>query len=91
MTAAQIERWRKFSKGQQLGAIAAEISRAKTWQNQDREKSLMAIERALELIDCSLDDSRWSGWRSMLYWLRNELAKFYLGRKEITIDLLKMA
>lgn len=87
----QIERWQKFSKGQQLGAIAAEISRAKTWQNQDREKFLGAIERALELIDCSLDDNRWLGWRSMLYWLRDELANFYLGNKTITIDLLKSA
>ena len=75
----QLERWKKFSRGQQIGAIAAEIARAKTWQNQDREKFLSAIERGLELVDSSIDDEKWRDWLSMLYGLRNELANFYLN------------
>jgi len=83
----QIERWLKFSRGQQIGAIVAEIARAKTWQKTDRTKSLSAIERALELIDSTINDKRWQGQRSMLFWLRQELSKFYLddNRKDIGV------
>jgi hypothetical protein len=84
----QLERWLKFSKGQQIGAIAAEIARAKNWQNQDKSKFLSALERTLELIDSSLDDNRWASWRSMLYGLRQELSNFYLGKIKKDISIL---
>ncbi|TSD02520.1 MAG: hypothetical protein Athens071424_42 [Parcubacteria group bacterium Athens0714_24] len=74
-----------------MGAIAAEIARAKTWQNQDQEKFLSAIERGLELIDSSIDDDKWRGWRSMLFGLRNELANFYLNNSYKDINILYTA
>lgn len=84
----QLERWSKFTKGQQLGAIASELTRAKVWQDKDKEKTLSSLERAIDLVDFTIDDNKWRGLRAMLFWLREELAKLYLGDK--TIDLEKL-
>lgn len=78
----EIERWKKLSKTQQMGAIAAEIMRAKVWEEKDKEKFGSAIERAISLIDITLGDSRWKKQLLMLLYLRAELAKFYLGRQK---------
>ncbi|MCX6731594.1 MAG: hypothetical protein NTX55_01230 [Candidatus Parcubacteria bacterium] len=84
----QLERWLKFSKSQQVGAIASELARAKEWQEKDKDKFLLAIERVLELIDSTLDDSRWRNWLFMLYGLRQEISMFYCGDIKKDIDIL---
>jgi len=84
----QLERWLKFSKSQQMGAIAAEIMRAKTWQEKDRWNFTSALERALELIDLTIEDKRWKEWLTMLFWLRDEVAKFYVGLNKSSIEIL---
>lgn len=75
----QLEKWQKFSKSQQIGAIGAEIMRAKTWQGENRENFLFALERALNLIDFTIEDSRWENQLPMIFWLRNKIAEFYTG------------
>ncbi len=52
-------RWRKFSLAEQLANVGSEISRAKNWQGKDGKIFWGAVERALELFDLTLDDSRW--------------------------------
>jgi len=84
------ERFRKFSKSEQLGAIGAEIMRAKAWERKDREKYNFAVGRALQLLDASLDDSRWQEWLFVLLYLRDELAKYYVGQRR-NIDTLYTA
>lgn len=75
----QLERWLKFSKQEQIRAIAAEIMRAQVWQNKDRNNFKSAIERAIDMLDCSIGDQKWENQKSMLFWLRNKLAEFYTG------------
>lgn len=75
----RIEKWLKLTKVQQIGAIGAEIMRAKAWQGGDKDIFLSAIERTLCLIDFTIEDSRWASQRSMLFWLRNKMAEFYAG------------
>lgn len=75
----QIEKWQRFSKSQQIGAIGAEIMRAKTWQGKDKENFLSALERALNLIDFTIEDIRWRSQLPMIFWLRNKMAEFYAG------------
>ncbi|MBU1160128.1 hypothetical protein KKD04_03030 [Patescibacteria group bacterium] len=75
----KLERWLKFTKGQQIGAITAELMRAEIYQKQEKSNSLSAMERAIDLIDLTIDDKRWQGQRAMLFWLRDEICKFYLG------------
>ncbi|MEW5907966.1 MAG: hypothetical protein AB1643_02185 [Patescibacteria group bacterium] len=84
----QIEKWLKFTKKQQLSAIAAEILRAKTWQDKNKDNFLSAIERILRLIDFTIEDKRWAGQYSMFFWLRNKMAEFYVGITKENIEIL---
>jgi len=71
------EKWNKFPPGVQLKHIAAELSRATQASlrgNNDLEKS--AYERAISLIDASIEDSQWQD-KSMLYRLRDAVAALY--------------
>lgn len=51
--------WSKLSLAEQLGNIGSEVGRAASWEKRDPKLSQGAAERALELFDLSLDDSRW--------------------------------
>jgi len=84
----ELERWKKFTKQQQLLTVSSEFMRAKTWQGKDREKFLSALERALELIDLTLSDEKWNCSLSMLLGLRDEVAKFYTSKRTDDISLL---
>ena len=56
-----IGRWFKLSLKEQIGNIGSEISRASHWQGKDEKLFWGAVERALELFDLTLEDSRWKG------------------------------
>ena len=43
----KLDRWKNFSKRQQLLMIGSEFMRAKAWQSKDKEKFILALERAL--------------------------------------------
>ncbi len=82
------ERWGKFSQDEQIMHIKAELMRAKIFQEKDKKEFLSAIERAINLIDLSLEDNRWQGWRSMLFGFRDEICKLYLGISKNSIDFI---
>ncbi|MBU2109695.1 hypothetical protein KKB71_01935 [Patescibacteria group bacterium] len=84
----QLEKWQKFTKSQQIGAIGAEILRAQTWQGKDKNNFLSSIERAIGLIDFTIEDNRWRNQLSMLFWLRNKMAEFYVGITKENIEVL---
>jgi hypothetical protein len=71
-------RWWQLSVAEQLGNIGSEISRAARWTGRNDELARGALERALELIDLTLDDPR---HRRSLCRLR-ELAR----TRELVID-----
>ena len=75
------ERWNKLTKRQQIGALAAEISRAEFWEKDDIEKFKSALERAMLMIDLSLNVRCWQKQRLSLLYLRAFIAEFYLGMK----------
>ena len=54
-------KWFELTLAEQLGNIGSEVSRAANWQNRDEKLFWGAVERALELFDLTLDDSRWNG------------------------------
>lgn len=80
------ERWQKFSKHEQLLNLGAELYRAGMWQHKDKKFFIEAIERALELVDLTLGDQKWENNRFLLWSLREELSKYYVGENlgEIT-------
>lgn len=54
-------RWFELSLKEQLANIGSEVRRALRWQGKDENLFWGAVERALELFDLTLSDSRWTG------------------------------
>ncbi len=57
------KRWHELTLAEQLGNIGSEVSRAGRWQNKDQKTFWGAVDRALELFDFTLSDSRLHGAR----------------------------
>ena len=51
------ERWKRFSFCEQMANIGSEVFRALSWRQKNREYSRLALERALELLDLTLEVS----------------------------------
>ena len=57
-------RWYTFTLAEQMGNIGSEVHRAIMWRGRNEEKNFQnAFERALELFDLTLDDTRWNAPR----------------------------
>lgn len=52
------ERWQTLTLAEQLGNVGSEVSRAFKWRSRNPAISQGALDRALELIDLTLDDPR---------------------------------
>ncbi len=73
-------RWWELSLYEQLGNVGSEVSRALRWRTRNPQISQGAFERALELMDLTLDDPR---HRRSVICLR-ELAR----AREVMVDFL---
>ena len=51
-------RWWTLSLAEQLGNVGSEVSRTFKWRGRNPQIAERALERALELIDLTLDDPR---------------------------------
>jgi len=83
-----LERWKKINNREQLLHIRAELIRAGGWQRKDKNNFLLALERALELIDLTISDEKWKENILMPLRLREEVAKFYALQRTDDISLL---
>jgi hypothetical protein len=82
------ERWQQLSLAQQLGHIGSEITRARIWQEKaDRQRSLDALERALHLLDLSLDDSRARHSNREVTRLREIVSSHYTSKEQYDVTL----
>ena len=75
-------KWHKLSLLEQMGNVGSEVSRAIHWQNKDQKLFDRAIDRALELLDLTIQDSRWRGRLKELVRVRELLADAIFGGKE---------
>lgn len=80
-------RWHRLSLLEQLGNIGSEVSRALRWKERDTKLFFGAIERALELFDLTLNDSRWKGRRWEIARAREVLLDAVSGGKEYKSSL----
>ena len=72
-------RWWALTLAEQLGNVGADVGRAiRARQEGDQERFSAALDRALELLDLTLADTRWSGPR------RREIAR----TREVVCDFL---
>ena len=84
-------KWFSLSFDEQMGNLAAEISRAKNWENQGEliERN-NAIVRAFDLIDLIVQDERWKGRRREILQFREVLGAIYCNSKIYTVTLERL-
>lgn len=76
-------RWAKLSLCGQMANIGSEVSRALNWRNKGNEAlSLRACDRALELLDLSLDATRSFPRLKELARVREALVDYFHGSNE---------
>ena len=81
-----IQKWSKFSLAQQLGHIGSEISRARHWEEKkDLTSRDNALERALELVDLTLEDRRWRLRLKEIVRLREVIGDWLIGQKNYDV------
>ena len=80
-----LERWNALTYQKQVLNIASELTRAKNWiQKKDFIPANESIERALELIDLTVESRKVSGALKELLRFREVLAGFYVAHPEDT-------
>ena len=76
-------RWQSLSLMEQLGNIGSEVGRAnRAKQIGNDERMWAALERALELIDLTVSDQRWSGRSREILRAREIICDFLVGENE---------
>lgn len=73
-------RWQKMSLVEQLANVGSEISRARHWEEGgDSKNKKAALERALELIDLTIEDKRWKKRLKELTRFREVICDWLMG------------
>lgn len=80
-------RWHQLSLEEQLGNIGSEVGRAERAQHKDKKLFWGAVERALELFDLTLEDTRWRGRRWEIARARELFCDAVYGGKEYHTSL----
>lgn len=81
------ERWFTLPLADQLGNIGSEVGRAAKWQGKEEQSFWGAVTRALELIDLTREDARWTKRLPELNRARETFADAVLGGKEYRSSL----
>ena len=58
--------WHKLSLIEQMANIGSEINRVLKWRNKNQKLFEGAAERTLELLDLTITDPRWAGFKGRL-------------------------
>ncbi|MDP2638817.1 MAG: hypothetical protein Q8P06_01455 [Candidatus Azambacteria bacterium] len=74
--------WQKLSFYEQMGNIGSEINRALNWRDKDEKLYESAVDRAFELLDLTIADSRWRSRLKEIIRARELLADAMFGGKE---------
>jgi len=79
-------RWQTLPLVEQLANIGSDVARAHRWQQKDPQLCEQAFVRALELLDLTIGDPRWTGRRKELTRVRELLCDAMLGGIEYGSD-----
>jgi hypothetical protein len=72
---------------EQLANVGSEVARMRRWHGKDPASCEKAFVRALELLDLTIQDQRWTGRRKELTRARELLCDAMLGGKDYNTDL----
>ena len=70
-------RWLKLTFFEQMANVGSEVGRAIIWKNKNAEYRIKSIERALELLDLTIDDARNRNRLKELVRLREALVDYF--------------
>ncbi len=73
--------WGKMSFAEQMGNIGSEVSRALKWFEKNPARFEASFERALELIDLSIRETREDGKLKELCRAREEFCDYFYGNE----------
>lgn len=76
------EKWQKLSFFDQMANIDAEIGRTINWREKDKNKSISAFERGLELLDLTISDPKNRKGLKELCRLREMIADYFYFKNE---------
>ena len=80
------QRWHQMSLAQQMGHIGSELGRARRLESQNDPRNRdQALERALDLLDLTLNDRRWQARFRELARFREVVSDWFTG--ENTYDV----
>lgn len=77
-------RWARLSFVEQMANIGSEIERTILWREKNREYSAKAFERALELLDLTIDDVKNKSRLKELLRLREVLVDYFLFNNQFS-------
>lgn len=80
-------RWQALSLAEQMANVGSEVARVRRWQGKDVQLCENAFARALELLDLTIGDHRWTGRRKELTRARECLCDAMLGGHGYGSDL----
>lgn len=80
-------RWRGLTFAEQMGNVGSEVSRALRWQGKDQALFERAMDRALELLDLTIEDPRWRSRLKEPVRARELLCDTLFGGKEYGTSL----
>lgn len=72
-------RWQTLPLMEQLANVGSDVRRAARWHGKDSVRCEQAFLRALELLDLTISDPRWTGRRKELTRTRELLCDAMLG------------
>ena len=80
------QRWHQLSLTQQMGHIGSELGRARRLESQnDPSNRDQALERALDLLDMTLNDRRWQARFRELARFREAVSRWFTGSADYDI------
>lgn len=77
-------KWYKLSFFEQMANIGSEIERTINWRLKNKEYSLLAFYRALELLDLTISDKKNANRLKECVRMREVLADYFLGENEFS-------
>lgn len=75
-------RWQQFTLAEQLGNVGSEVHRAMNQRGKDERLFQGAVDRALELLDLTIEDPRWKKRLREILRAREALCDAVLGSRE---------
>lgn len=82
--------WYVLPLVEQLANVGSEVARASRWKEKDPQACENAFNRALELLDLTIGDPRWTGRRKELTRVREFLCDAILGGSLYGSDLASL-